>query len=79
MAQIIQLRCLRCGELLQNRDAFYCPSCNLYLAYRAMPLLLGMLLTGPLPNPRAWQLRYETEEPDRDVPGYDDEAVLICE
>jgi hypothetical protein len=57
----------------------YCPPCNLYLAYRAMPLLLGLLLTGPLPNPRAWQHSYEEVEPDDDRLGYDDEAVLIRE
>ena len=46
MAAVIHLRCRHCGELLQDREQEYCPPCNLYLAYRAMPLLLGMLLLG---------------------------------
>ncbi|GEM_PF-2293745 len=44
MANVIHLRCKHCGELLQDRGSEYCPPCNLYLAYRAMPLILGMLL-----------------------------------
>ena len=48
MANVIHLRCHRCGEPLENRDEAYCPPCNLYLAYRAMPFLLGMMLTGHL-------------------------------
>lgn len=79
MAQVIQLRCRYCGGPLQNREMSYCPPCNLYLAYRAMPFVLGLLLTGSLPNPRAWQRRYEAEVADHDLPGYDDEAVLIRE
>ena len=79
MARVIHLRCRHCGGPLQNRTMAYCPPCNLYLAYRAMPFLLGMLLSGPLPNPRSWQRSYEAEEPDNDRPGYDDEAVLIQE
>jgi hypothetical protein len=46
MANVIHLRCRHCGEPLDNRDEAYCPPCNLYLAYRAMPFLLGMLLIG---------------------------------
>lgn len=46
MANIIHLRCHHCGEPLENRAEPYCPDCNLYLAYRAMPFLLGMLLLG---------------------------------
>jgi len=46
MANVIHLRCHHCGEPLQNREQPYCPDCNLYLAYRAMPFLLGMLLLG---------------------------------
>ena len=79
MAHVIHLRCRHCGEPLQNRTMVYCPPCNLYLAYRAMPLVLGLLLTGSLPNPRAGQFSYEAEEPDNVRPGYDDEAVLIRE
>lgn len=47
MANVIHLRCHHCGEPLQDRNYEYCPDCNLYLAYRAMPFLLGMLLLGP--------------------------------
>lgn len=46
MANVIHLRCHYCGEPLADRDQAYCPPCNLYLAYRAMPFLLGMLLLG---------------------------------
>ena len=79
MAHVIQLRCRHCGEPLQNRETSYCPPCNLYLAYRAMPLLLGLLLTGSLLNPRAWQRSYAAEPADPDLRGYDDDAVLIRE
>ena len=48
MASVLHLRCRHCGEVLQDREAEYCPECNLYLAYRAMPFLLGMILTGRL-------------------------------
>ena len=48
MAQVIRLRCHHCGEPLRDRNSDYCPPCNLALAYRAMPFLLGMLLTGRL-------------------------------
>lgn len=48
MANVIHLHCRHCGEPLENRDEAYCPPCNLYLAYRAMPFLLGMILTGRL-------------------------------
>jgi hypothetical protein len=48
MANVIHLHCRHCGEPLDNRDEAYCPPCNLYLAYRAMPFLLGMILTGHL-------------------------------
>jgi hypothetical protein len=46
MAEIIYLYCRRCGETLARRGDPYCSSCNLYLCYRAMPYILGMLLMG---------------------------------
>lgn len=46
MAKGTHLRCRHCGDPLENRDEAYCPPCNLYRAYRAMPFLLGMLLIG---------------------------------
>lgn len=48
MAQVIYTHCRYCGEQLTQRHAPYCTPCNIYLAYRAMPILLGMLLTGKL-------------------------------
>ena len=74
MAQILHLSCRYCGERLKNPGEAYCPACNLYLCYRAMPILLGMVLTGHLaPDSRI--------SPGRrgDSAGYDDEAVLIME
>ena len=70
MAAIRYLHCRHCGEPLDDRNQPYCPPCNLYLAYRAMPLILGFLLTGgfPVPVPVAEPLR-----------GYDAEDVLIWE
>ncbi len=46
MAEIIHLRCRHCGEPMKNNPWPYCTACNLELCYRAMPLLLGMLMTG---------------------------------
>jgi hypothetical protein len=51
MAKLVHIRCHHCGELLTNRASPYCPPCNLYLCYRAMPILLGMLLPLKLPLP----------------------------
>lgn len=48
MAQVDHLRCRHCGEALQNRSLPYCAPCNLKLCYKAMPILLGMLMTGQL-------------------------------
>jgi hypothetical protein len=51
MAEVIYLRCRHCGELMKNNPWPYCAPCNLELCYRAMPLLLGMLMTGHMaPN-----------------------------
>jgi len=46
MAQVSYTHCRHCGKHLTTHDDPYCPHCNLYLAYQAMPILLGMLLTG---------------------------------
>ena len=67
MAQVIRLRCHHCGEPLRDRNSDYCPPCNLALAYRAMPFLLGMLLTGRLtagtqPGPTEPPNRNQAEE-----------------
>jgi hypothetical protein len=75
MAQILHLSCRYCGERLKNPGEAYCPACNLYLCYRAMPLLLGMVLTGHL-APDLADLAWATEEIRV---GYDDESVLIME
>lgn len=46
MAKVIHLRCLHCAEPLNNSTWPYCATCNLALCYKAMPILLGMLLTA---------------------------------
>jgi hypothetical protein len=46
MAEILHLHCRHCGEAMKKSPSPYCRSCNLDLCYRAMPLLLGMMLTG---------------------------------
>jgi hypothetical protein len=63
MGAIHYLHCRHCGEPLDDHDQEYCPPCNLHLAYRAMPLILGFLLTGGFPVPVAEPLHgYDTEE-----------------
>jgi len=47
MAEILHLRCHHCGGALKDRQSAYCPPCNLHLFYRAMPILLGMMMAGP--------------------------------
>lgn len=79
MANVIHLRCHHCGEPLQNRDDPYCPDCNLYLAYRAMPFLLGMLLTGHLAPDIAGRYPQGLPGIENDTPAYEDEAALIWE
>jgi len=52
MAPLKYTHCRHCSERLTNHDAPYCSPCNLHLAYRALPILLGMLLLGhPAPAP----------------------------
>ncbi len=48
MAEIFHLRCRHCGEPFSNGNSAYCKPCNTYLLYRAMPILLGMLMIPPL-------------------------------
>jgi len=58
MAVVIYTHCRHCGEQLTSRNTPYCPPCNLYLAYRAMPILLGMLMTGHMRlSPAAMETR----------------------
>lgn len=51
MAQVIHLRCRHCGEVMKNNPWPYCAPCNLELCYRAMPILLGMLVLGKPGSP----------------------------
>jgi hypothetical protein len=75
MAQILHLSCRYCGERLKNPGEAYCPACNLYLCYRAMPILLGMVLTGHL-APDVVNLAWLKAAPPHP---YEDAAVLIME
>lgn len=79
MANLLHMRCRHCGELLQNREEEYCPDCNLYLAYRAMPFLLGLMLTGHLATDLPGRYPNGLPPIENDEPAYTDEAVLIWE
>ena len=79
MANVIHLRCHYCGDPLQNRDETYCPECNLYLAYRAMPFLLGMILTGHLATDLAKHSSPGLPEECDDMLTYEEETALILE
>ena len=46
MAEIFHLHCRQCGDAIKKSPLPYCAPCNIDLCYRAMPLLLGMMLTG---------------------------------
>lgn len=48
MGQVLHIRCRQCGDQLKDRSWAYCHPCNLQLFYKAMPILLGMLLCSPL-------------------------------
>lgn len=79
MAQILHLKCRRCGEKLKNREEAYCPPCNVYLCYRAMPILLGMVLTGHLaPDLKEFPMGAAMPwmSPPQPHP-YEDESLLI--
>ena len=78
MAKVVHIRCNHCGEPLTNREWPYCPPCNLYLCYRAMPILLGMLfpLNQTLQGPGTFQ------EARSDLPpkfGYDDDPCIMVD
>lgn len=82
MAELKYLNCRHCGERLQQHDHPYCPPCNLYLAYRAMPFVLGLLLTGRVVAGHAPS--HAASEAGEGVPmqsaiGYDDRDALIWE
>lgn len=79
MANLLHLRCRHCGEALQNREHEYCPDCNLYLAYRAMPFLLGLMLTGHIATDLSGRYPNGLPSVEGDEPAYADEAVLIWE
>jgi hypothetical protein len=79
MAHVIRLRCHHCGTPLHDQDADYCPPCNLYLAYRAMPFLLGMILTGHLATDLAERHPDGLPGIGGEPPSDDDEAALIWE
>jgi hypothetical protein len=78
MVKVVHIRCNYCGEPLIDRTRPYCPPCNLYLCYRAMPILLGMLF--PL-NPAS--RRFDTIQAVRsDHPptfSYDDEPCIMVD
>jgi hypothetical protein len=79
MVQICQICCRHCGVQLTNRSVPDCPPCNLYLCYRAMPILLGMRMTGHLPlNLQPCR----AQSPSARAPtkrGYDDKSLLLWE
>ena len=79
MANVIHLRCRHCGEPLQDREQEYCPPCNLYMAYRAMPLLLGLILTGRLAPDLATRCPQGLPPVDAVAAVEDDEVALIWE
>ena len=79
MANVFHLRCRHCGKLLQDREQEYCPECNIYLAYRAMPFLLGLMLTGHLATDLAERYPDGLPPVESDALSYDDEAALIWE
>lgn len=78
MSRLYHLHCNYCGDPLTNHEESYCPACNLYLCYRAMPFLLGMILTGRLATDLATApTRMELVEGTGY--GYDDEHSLVWE
>jgi len=77
MHDVLYLRCRNCGERLTHRHTPWCSDCNLYLAYRAMPLLLGALL---LPRPLVPQTAPVMVHSGRYLRrGYDSENALNWE
>lgn len=45
MENVVHLRCRHCGTPLKNSPWPYCKPCNIALCYKAMPILLGMMMT----------------------------------
>jgi len=63
---------------LRNRHQPYCADCNLQLCYRALPLLLGLLMTGqPATVSSTAPLHRRHLRGSRR--GYDDKSLLIWE
>jgi hypothetical protein len=59
MAEIIHLRCDHCGKPYTKGTTNYCTPCNIHLMYRAMPILLGILLIPPVgPHPAPAKSRF---------------------
>lgn len=48
MAEVLHLHCRHCGVALNKSSQPYCQTCNIELCYRAMPFLMGMMMTGQL-------------------------------
>jgi len=44
MENVVHLRCRHCGTPLKNSPWPYCKPCNIALCYKAMPILLGMMV-----------------------------------
>ena len=78
MAQLIHLHCRHCGDPLVAEKAAYCPACDLALCYRALPLLLGMLLAGQSLQPRHASVGKGLFRA-RARRGYDDPNMLLWE
>lgn len=79
MAKVIHIRCNHCGEPLLDRTRPYCPPCNLSLCYRAMPILLGMML---FPLESTSQRPYMHQASRSDLPpafSYDDEPCIMVD
>ena len=49
--EVIHIRCRNCGEVINRKGWAYCQPCNLDLFYRAMPILLGMMMMPPVREP----------------------------
>lgn len=79
MAKIIYLRCRHCGEELRDRGHEYCPPCNLSMAYRAMPLILGLLLLPRLAAAPAHVPRQPASPWPGEPRSYDDDSALNWE
>ena len=64
MGQVLHIRCRQCGDQLKNRSWAYCPPCDQQLFYKALPILLGMLVCDPVNNLMAGaQVEFYQTEP----------------